>query len=55
MEQLFGSEVTFAHMRRLSKLFGNSITTTMWRTVESMEIPTLGFAHSTPRSNRAGQ
>ena len=48
-EQLFDSEVNFNTVKKLSKSFGNTMTTTLWRSVEAMKIPAVGFVSQHPK------
>ena len=41
--------VDFETVRRLSKRFGNSITTTLWRIVENIDAPAFGLVSAHPR------
>jgi hypothetical protein len=48
-ERLRSSPVTLKAIRDLAKLFGNSITTTLWRAVEAQEAPAVGLVSCHPR------
>ena len=45
-------DLTFSKLKALSKIFGNSITTTLWRAVEHLDIPAVGVITTHP--NRIG-
>lgn len=47
-ERLLSSPVEFAAVRSLGKDFGNTLTTTMWRSVEAMETPAVGLISCHP-------
>jgi len=49
VEHLRSSPLTFAHVRKLAKTFGNSITTTLWRSVECTEGLAFGLVTQHPR------
>jgi hypothetical protein len=42
-EELFDGPIDFTRIRALSKRFGNTMTSTLWRTVESLDIPAFGL------------
>lgn len=48
-EQLFDSEIDFNAVQKLSKSFGNTMTTTLWRSVEAMKVPAVGFVSQHPK------
>ncbi len=47
-DQLRGSPPTMGRIRDLNKLFGNSITSTLWRAVELAESPAFGLVGPHP-------
>lgn len=49
-EHLQGSPMNFKHVRALSKLFSNTMTSTLWRAVESLDVPAVGLVTVLPRS-----
>lgn len=57
VEELHGSPITFDRIRDLSKRFGNTITSTLWRAVESLNTPAIGMVsirpHETPSNGDA--
>lgn len=46
--ELFDSPVDMAAVKRLHKTFGNTITTTLWRAVEHLDVPALGVVSAHP-------
>jgi hypothetical protein len=48
VEEIHASEVTFDRVRELSKLFGNTITSTLWRAIESLDVPAIGLVSIRP-------
>ena len=48
-----GSSLDFASVRKLAESFGNSITTTLWRVVEGLDIPAVGLV--TVHPHRVGE
>lgn len=48
-EELFSSPITFAAVQALSKSFGNTITSCLWRTIESIETPCFAMVSLHPR------
>lgn len=44
-----------AHVRRMAEHFGNSITSTLWRCIESDENPSFGVIGEHPRRPREGK
>lgn len=49
VERLCGSPVSFARVRELSSAFGNTMTSTLWRIVESVAEPAFGLVSQHPR------
>ena len=47
-ERLRSSPLTFDWIRKLSREFGNTMTSTLWRAVESSDIPVLGLVSQHP-------
>ena len=47
-EMLIAEEITFKRIQSLSKCFGNSLTSTLWRTIESLDIPACGMVTQHP-------
>lgn len=47
-EELFSGPVAFSRVRELQKVFKNSLTSTLWRTVETLDIPALGVVSIHP-------
>lgn len=52
-ERVRCSGVSMATVQEYSKLFGNSLTTTLWRVVENLDVPTLGMVSIHPRERPA--
>jgi len=48
VEEIHGSPITFDRIRELGKLFGNTITSTLWRAVESLDVPAIGLVSIRP-------
>ncbi|MBL9080882.1 MAG: ImmA/IrrE family metallo-endopeptidase [Planctomycetales bacterium] len=48
-EQLRGSPLDFGHVKKLSGTFGNTMTSTLWRAVESVVEPVFGLVSQHPR------
>lgn len=48
-ERLFGSEISLKRMKGLSKEFGNTMTSTLWRIVETIGEPAFGLVSQHPR------
>ena len=48
-EQLFDSDLNFQAVKKLSQKFGNTMTTTLWRSVEAMKLPAVGFVSQHPK------
>jgi hypothetical protein len=48
-EHLRSSAMDFDHVRALSQLFSNTMTSTLWRAVESMDEPAVGLVTVHPR------
>ncbi len=49
IEHLNGSELTFDAVKQLSKIFGNTMTSTLWRAVESCEATVFGLVSQHPK------
>jgi hypothetical protein len=47
-ERVRSSPLTFGHVRKLSKEFGNSITSTLWRAIESVDASVFGLVSQHP-------
>ena len=43
------SKIDFKDIKSISKSFGNSIKSTLWRTVETLDVPCFGFICEDPR------
>lgn len=57
-ERLLSSPVSFDRIRALSTEFGNTITSTLWRSIESLPFPAFGLVSAHPRllsATQAGQ
>ena len=52
-DMLLSEPVAFDRVKGLSKEFGNSMTSTLWRVVETLEIPAFGLVSEHPRTGRA--
>lgn len=50
MEQVRSAPVDLDRIKELSKLFHNSMTTTLWRVVENLDEPTVGLVSIHPQS-----
>ena len=48
-ERLRSKPITFDSVHRLRRAFGNSMTSTLWRTVETADSPVLGMVSQHPR------
>jgi hypothetical protein len=48
-EQLLSTPLSFGSLRALSKEFRNTMTSTLWRAVESLPTPTFGMVSQHPR------
>lgn len=49
VDHLRASSLTFASIKSLSKVFGNTMTSTLWRAVEASEQPVFGLVSQHPR------
>jgi len=49
VERLFSTPLSFDRVKALGREFGNTITSTLWRTVESQEQPTFGLVSRHPQ------
>jgi hypothetical protein len=47
-DRLFGSPLSFEHVKSLGKEFGNTMTSTLWRTIESQADPVFGLVSRHP-------
>ena len=47
-EMLVANEITFKEVKGLAKAFGNSMTSTLWRTIESLDVPACGMVTQHP-------
>lgn len=54
VDELLSSPVSFERVRKLSKVYGNTVTSTLWRTVESIDAPAVGMVSVHPWSAVAG-
>lgn len=54
-EELLAGPVTFDRIRKMSKTYGNSMTTTLWRAVEHLDIPAVGIVSQHPSSPEADE
>lgn len=52
VDELFSSSLNLASIRNLSKNYGNTITSGLWRTIESLDIPAFGMISEHPRQDR---
>lgn len=50
-EELRSRKFKFSTVQELHELFGNTITSTLWRAVESSELPTFGLVSIHPQKN----
>lgn len=50
-EFVSGSEPTFELIKAATKRYGNTMTSTLWRLVEVLDIPALGIVGAHPRGN----
>jgi hypothetical protein len=48
-QELRGAPVDLNRVRTLAKTFGNTITSTLWRTVESVDVPAFALVSQHPR------
>lgn len=48
-ERLDSSPLTFARVRQLAGEFGNTMTSTLWRSVETVVVPAFGLVSQHPR------
>lgn len=55
VQELLSSPVSFDRVRKLRKLYGNTVTSTLWRTVESIDTPTVGLVSVHPWHAVGGQ
>lgn len=53
-KELLASPVTFERVKSLSAAFGNTITSGLWRCVETLETPTVGMVSAHPWAAAAG-
>jgi hypothetical protein len=51
-EEIRSGKVDLARVRALSKSFGNTITSTLWRTVESVGVPAFGLVSQHPLASK---
>lgn len=51
-EELQSSTVSFQKLRILGRKYGNSITSTLWRAIESLDIPAFALVSIHPQSPR---
>lgn len=51
-EELFSSPITFDAVKSLSKSFGNTITSGLWRTIESVDSPCFAMVSKHPRDQQ---
>jgi hypothetical protein len=49
VDEVRGGAIDFGRIRNLHRKYGNTMTATLWRTVESMEIPAVGLVSIHPR------
>ena len=49
-EELFSSPITFDAVKSLSKSFGNTMTSGLWRTIESVDSPCFAMVSGHPRN-----
>lgn len=52
-EFVSGSEPTFELIKSATKRYGNTMTSTLWRLVEAMDVPALGLVGPHPRGKGA--
>ena len=48
VEEVHSHDVCFKSIQRLKKTFGNTMTSTMWRVIESLDIPAFGLVSIHP-------
>ena len=49
-ERLLSGPVSFSHIKDLSKEFGNTMTSTLWRAIETLEVPAFGLVTGHPKA-----
>lgn len=49
VDRLQASALNFEHVKELGKIFGNTMTSTLWRTVECSQSPVFGLVSQHPR------
>jgi hypothetical protein len=49
VDEVRSSDVCFENIRKLGKVYGNTITSTLWRTIESLEVPAFGLVSIHPQ------
>ncbi len=54
-ERLLSSEISFDRVRELAKIFQNTMTTTLWRTVETLDFPAIGMVSCHPHEIAASE
>jgi len=56
VEEVYSSDICFERIQQLCKTFGNTMTSTLWRTVESLDVPAFGLVSIHPHDElRDGQ
>jgi hypothetical protein len=48
IDELLSSPVAFNRVRELSKVYKNTMTSTLWRTVETLDVPAIGIVSIHP-------
>jgi len=55
VDEVRSSDICFDSIRKLGKVYGNTMTSTLWRAIESMEVPAFGLVsihpHEKPQDN----
>ena len=54
LEFIEPKRLSLAEMKGLARTFGNSITSTLWRVVENLEVPAVGFICGHPKRPAIG-
>ncbi len=53
-QRLLSKPITFGNVKKLSREFGNTITSTLWRTVETVDMPLFGLVSQHPNTSADG-
>lgn len=51
--RLFSSPVAFDSVKAISKEFGNTMTSTLWRVIETLQVPAFGLVSEHPKAASA--